>query len=96
MKRFLLAIAVCCFLSAPSQAAHIKGGFFTYEYLGPGTGTNLRYKITLTVYMICSASPAQVSDPITFSIFNPVTNQLVMNPTVSKTKSGKTRMRSVH
>ena len=23
---------------------HIKGGFFTYKYLGPGSGTNLKYR----------------------------------------------------
>ena len=85
MKRFLIAITTFLLLSAPSQAAHIKGGFFTYEYLGPGTGTNLRYKITLTIYMLCTAGGLQISDPINFSIFNPLTNQLVVNPSVSKT-----------
>jgi len=88
MKRFLIAIAVFIFLSAPSQAAHIKGGFFTYQYLGPGLNdpiNNARYRITLTVYMICSAenNPGQLSNPISFSIFNPSTNQLVQNVSVS-------------
>ncbi|HMU45755.1 MAG TPA: PKD domain-containing protein [Chitinophagaceae bacterium] len=85
MKRYLLAIILLLALSAPSEAAHIKGGFFTYKYLGPGTGTNLRYQITLTVYMICSATPAQVSDPINFTIFNAGTNQFLQNVSVSKT-----------
>ena len=84
MKRFLIVISIFLLFSASSYAAHIKGGFFTYEYLGPGTPGNLRYKITLTVYMICSASTAQVSDPITFSIFNR-SNVLIANPVVSKT-----------
>ena len=85
MKRLLLSIVLFCLLSAPSEAAHIKGGFFTYQYLGPGSGTNLRYRITLTVYMLCTASGLQISDPINFSIFDPTTNQLVLNPSVSKT-----------
>lgn len=85
MKRFLLVIITLLVLSAPSWAAHIKGGFFSYEYLGPGTGTNNRYKITLTVYMLCEATPAQVSNPITFSIFDAGTNQLLFNPSVSVT-----------
>ena len=84
MKRFLIVISIFFLFSAPSYAAHIKGGFFTYEYLGPGTPGNQRYKITLTVYMICGASTAQVSDPITFSIFNR-SNLLIANPVVSKT-----------
>lgn len=51
-------------------SAHIKGGFFTYEYLGPGAApSSLRYKIILTVYMACGATTAQISDPINFSIY---------------------------
>lgn len=85
MKRFLLAVVILLSLSA--DAAHIKGGFFTYQYLGPGSGTNLRYRITLTVYMLCTPLPStgQLSNPINFSIFDPVTNQLVQNPSVSIT-----------
>ena len=58
MKRFLLAISSLLILSAAADAAHIKGGFFTYRYLGPGAGTNLRYQITLTVYMLCTPPPS--------------------------------------
>jgi gliding motility-associated-like protein len=85
MKRFLLAAILLISLS--SQAAHIKGGFFTYQYLGPGSGTNLRYRITLNVYMICNPLPnsGQLSNPINFSIFDPITNQLVQNPSVTIT-----------
>jgi gliding motility-associated-like protein len=84
MKRFLLAIATFLLLSAPSYAAHIKGGFFNYQYLGPGAPGNVRYKITLTVYMLCTASGGQISDPINFSIFNAGNNQLFTNPSVPK------------
>jgi gliding motility-associated-like protein len=87
MKRFLVAILSFLLLSSSADAAHIKGGFFTYEYLGPGSGTNLRYKITLTVYMICSAqnNPGQLSNPINFTIFDAGTNQFVRNESVSIT-----------
>ncbi|MBL7749035.1 MAG: PKD domain-containing protein, partial [Chitinophagaceae bacterium] len=86
MKRLLLVIITFLALSAPSEAAHIKGGFFTYRYLGPGTapGTN-RYNITLTVYMLCSATPAQISNPINFSIFNGRTFQFIQNANVNLT-----------
>jgi len=92
MKRFLLTIVVCCFLSAPSQAAHIKGGFFSYRYLGPGTFDPVnynRYRVTLTIYMVCTPSPGQLTNPINFTIFNnagviyqnvsvPLTNQYTL------------------
>ena len=85
MKRFLLAITILLALSSTSFAAHIKGGYFSYEYLGPGNGTNLRYRVTLTVYMICNPSTAQVSNPINFSIFNAGNNQFIQNVSVSLT-----------
>jgi gliding motility-associated-like protein len=85
MKRFLLVILTIFILSASSNAAHIKGGFFTYRYLGPGTGTNLRYNITLTVYMICNPSQGQLSNPINFSIFNASNNQFLQDVSVSIT-----------
>src|SRR5687768_18237674 len=94
MKRILLAFTILFLLSGPAYAAHIKGGFFTYQYLGPGSNGNLRYRITLTVYMICTAQAgSQVNDPINFSIFSAANSQLVSNPSVSKTNEyqfGKT------
>ncbi len=65
-----------------AEAAHIKGGFFSYQYLGPGQGSNLRYRITLTVYMICNPSTGQLSNPINFSIFNTGSGQFLQNVSV--------------
>lgn len=65
-----------------AEAAHIKGGFFSYQYLGPGQGTNLRYRVTLTVYMICGPSSGQLSNPINFSIFNAGNSQFIQNVSV--------------
>ncbi|MBL7743336.1 MAG: gliding motility-associated C-terminal domain-containing protein [Chitinophagaceae bacterium] len=86
MKRLLITIIILLSLEV-SYAAHIKGGFFTYEYLGPGTNdpNNSRYRITLTVYMICSATTQQISNPINFSIFNAGNNQWVQDVSVSVT-----------
>jgi gliding motility-associated-like protein len=83
MKRFLVTIILLLSLQA-SYAAHIKGGFFSYEYLGPGitNPNNFRYRVTLTVYMICTASDAQQSNPINFSIFNAGTNQFLQDVSV--------------
>ncbi|MFZ9387077.1 MAG: PKD domain-containing protein [Chitinophagaceae bacterium] len=82
MKRLLLVIFSFFLLLGVAEGAHIKGGFFTYRYLGPGSGTNLRYQITLTVYMICNPSPGQLNNPINFSIFNAATNQFIQDVSV--------------
>jgi gliding motility-associated-like protein len=89
MKKTLVIFALLFCLVNESSANHIKGGFFSYRYLGPGiTDPNsLRYQVTLTVYMICSAqtNPGQLTNPINFSIFNAGTNQFVQSANVSIT-----------
>ncbi|MBK9569395.1 MAG: gliding motility-associated C-terminal domain-containing protein [Chitinophagaceae bacterium] len=84
MRRFLLSIVIFILVSAPSQAAHIKGGFFSYQYLGPGITdpSANRYRITLTVYMLCIPSDGQLSNPINFTIFNAGNNQFLQNVSV--------------
>lgn len=61
---------------APAFADHLKGGFFTYEYLGPGQNNpaHLRYQVRLHVYMICNPSSGQKTNPIPITIFNAGTN----------------------
>ncbi|MFM7672303.1 MAG: PKD domain-containing protein [Bacteroidota bacterium] len=81
MKRTLLTLLLSMALLT-THAAHIKGGFFSYQYLGPGQGTNLRYRVTLTVYMICDPTTGQLSNPINFSIFNAANNQFIQNISV--------------
>lgn len=70
MKNTLLTIILftCC---ACTFGRHIKGGFFTYQYLGAGINdpAMLRYKISLTVYMDCSAFGNQIDPNINFTIF---------------------------
>ena len=83
MKRIFITLFLS-FTILTAFSAHIKGGFFTYEYLGPGM-TNpsyLRYKIRLTVYMSCNPSPGQLSNPIKFTIFQGNATILFANPTV--------------
>jgi len=84
MKKFILGLLLSIALLDVS-AAHIKGGFFTYQYLGPGTTnpTFLRYKIVLTVYMICGPSAGQYNNPINFTIFQGNTSTIYDNPSVS-------------
>jgi gliding motility-associated-like protein len=82
MRRLLALVVVLILLAGSAHAAHIKGGFFTYRYLGPGSGTNLRYQITLTVYMLCNPSSGQLNNPINFSIFNAGNNQFIQDVSV--------------
>jgi gliding motility-associated-like protein len=87
MKKFVLSIILSvCLLNI--FAAHIKGGFLTYKYLGPGTinSSNLRYKITLTVYMTCdNLGPGQLSNPINLTVFRGDGVSQFDNPSVNIT-----------
>ncbi len=85
MKRILFLVALCLALAAPAFAAHIKGGFFTYKYLGPGSAGRLRYQVTLTVYMVWNATPAQANSSVTFTFYDAQTFRLVDKKTVSVT-----------
>ncbi|HUC80249.1 MAG TPA: hypothetical protein VMR70_05000, partial [Flavisolibacter sp.] len=73
-------------LGLVASADHLKGGFFTYRYLGPGsTPGTLRYNITLTVYMNCNSefNPGQLSNPIPFTIFDAGTQTQIRRVLVS-------------
>jgi gliding motility-associated-like protein len=70
MKKLVLSILLLTLLSH-TFAAHIKGGFLTYKYIGPGTQANtLKYTITLTVYMACNPSAGQLTNPIDLTFFS--------------------------
>jgi gliding motility-associated-like protein len=87
MKKFILSL-ILFFSLFNAFAAHIKGGFFTYEYLGPGIANTdySRYKISLTVYMSCNPSAGQLTPQINFSIFEQGFSTLVANPAVTITR----------
>ncbi|MBC7888838.1 MAG: gliding motility-associated C-terminal domain-containing protein [Ferruginibacter sp.] len=86
MKKFLFTIFFSIVLFN-AFSAHIKGGFFTYEYLGPGiiNPANLRYRITLTVYMSCFPSAGQLTNPINLTIFQGTATNVFANPSVNIT-----------
>lgn len=83
MKKLFLVFLLTTFCFT-GYANHLKGGFFTYKYLGAGVNdpTKLRYQITLTVYMDCNASGQQVNNPINFTIFDASNNQFLQNISV--------------
>jgi gliding motility-associated-like protein len=71
MKRIILLLLLLSFIFSNSFAAHIKGGFISYKYLGPGSTNTLKYRITLTVYMVCdNLSSGQLTNPINLTIFD--------------------------
>lgn len=86
MKKIWLTIFL--FLSCLGAfSRHIKGGFFNYQYLGAGVSnpSNVRYKITLTVYMECGATPDQVDANVNFTVFEGLSSKQYANITVVKT-----------
>ena len=84
MKKILLFVFL--FVSFTASADHLKGGFFTYEYLGPGINnpSYLRYHVRLTVYMICNPSPGQLGADIPFTFFDAGTGQIFQNVSVPR------------
>ncbi|HMG67903.1 MAG TPA: hypothetical protein VK588_09460, partial [Chitinophagaceae bacterium] len=84
MRRCILLTILFSTLFLSVEANHIKGGFFTYTYLGPGiqNPSNLRFRITLTVYMICFPTPQQLNSPINFTFFDGLSNQFIQDVSV--------------
>lgn len=71
MKRKISLTLLFLFTLIIAEAKHIAGGEMSYKYLGPGTGTNLRYQITLKLYRDCFApdNAAQLDDAAAITIF---------------------------
>ena len=70
-KTVFLLLTVLAFTNTPLFARHLKGGFFTYRYQGPGSAPNTNlYTITLTIYMDCNATGQQIDPSLNFTIFS--------------------------
>ncbi len=83
---FILLLSLLCFASF---AHHTKGGWMSYEYLGPGINDpgKLRYKVTLKMYTICNAVLGQqINDPINLTFFDG-SNQFIENVSVPITNN---------
>jgi len=74
MKKLFILLCIC-FIADIAEAAHLKGGWIQYEYLGDGTnaGTS-RYKITVRQYMEFLSSGGQIDASVSLGIFNAQTN----------------------
>ncbi|MES2775443.1 MAG: PKD domain-containing protein [Bacteroidota bacterium] len=72
MNRYLFSLLiVLLFVQTTSFAAHLKGGWIKYEYVGPGaaTGTS-RYNVTVYQYLDCNSTSQQVDQNIVLCVFN--------------------------
>src|SRR5688572_9477253 len=81
-------IALTFFLSilfASAFSAHIKGGFFTYEFIEDVSPTMGKYRIKLTMYMSCNPSEGQLTNPINFTFFDAGSNNFVRQEAVTIT-----------
>ncbi|MEJ7766781.1 MAG: PKD domain-containing protein [Chitinophagaceae bacterium] len=74
MKSTAAIIFILCLIGLPSYAAHIKGGEVFYEYLGPGTGNNDRFRVTVRLFIDCSSTGAQIDAVANLSIYKNVDN----------------------
>ncbi len=83
IKKIIL-IFVILVTSTQAFANHTKGGYMYYEYLGAGSGTNLRYRVTMKIYMKCDANNDQIGGDISFTYFNRDNGAQIANRTVKR------------
>lgn len=87
MKKLPILLFIC-FGASSAEAAHLKGGWIQYEYLGQGNNANSsRYKITVRQYLDFNSSPGQVDGFVAVGIFNGLTNATVQTVNVNLTST---------
>jgi gliding motility-associated-like protein len=70
------------------NAAHLKGGWIQYEYLGNGAAANTStYRITIRQYLNCNSTGGQRDQEVFLGIFNSSSNQLTQALTIPLTSS---------
>lgn len=75
MRRFLVIITSFFFFLSPTFAAHIKGGEVFYQYLGPGSAGNDKFRITVRLYIDCGSTPMQLDATANVGIYRLSDNQ---------------------
>ncbi len=85
MGRKVFLILITSLLFSQLNAAHLKGGWIQYEYLGDGGAANTsRYRITVRQYLDCSSTGAQIDPQIYLGIFSRLSNILVTTITIPR------------
>lgn len=87
MKKLFILLFIC-FVTTSVEAAHLKGGWIQYEYLGQGSNANSsRYRITVRQYLDFNSSAGQIDGFVSVGIFNGLTNATVQTVNVNLTSS---------
>lgn len=87
MKKLFILLFIC-FVATSVEAAHLKGGWIQYEYLGQGSNANSsRYRITVRQYLDFNSSAGQIDGFVSVGIFNGLTNATVQTVNVNLTSS---------
>lgn len=87
MKKLIL-LFILIFILVDTEAAHLKGGWIQYEYLGKGATSSIsRYKITVRQYLEFNSTPGQVDQSVSIGIFNGATNASIQTLVVNLTNS---------
>lgn len=73
----------------PAGAAHLKGGYMEYEYLGPTPGQSgqSRYRIKVYQYIDCGSIGGQVDEQIFIGFFNGTAGELNFSKAVGLNNS---------
>ena len=88
MKKLLLFILLFIGFHKAVEAAHLKGGWIQYEYLGAKGSDSSIYRITVRQYLLCSSSGKQIDDKIYLGIFDGGNNSLVKYVSIDMAKDG--------
>jgi gliding motility-associated-like protein len=90
LKRLFLLL-LFSFSACAAFGFHLKGGFITYKYLGPGLSdpAKNRYSIRFTIYMSCDAegNTGQNQPTIPITIFDAGNNSIVYNQDIPRINS---------
>ena len=87
MKKLFILLFIC-FVTSSAEAAHLKGGWIQYEYLGQGSSANSsRYRITVRQYLDFNSTAGQIDGFVAVGIFNGLTNAAVQTINVNLTSS---------
>ncbi|RXK81399.1 PKD domain-containing protein [Filimonas effusa] len=84
--KILILVLVLSFAATPLMANHLKGGWISYEYLGPGAASNTsNYSITINQYLDCNSTQQQIDQEVFLGIYNLDNNSLLQTLTVTRT-----------
>ena len=89
MKKIFLLLLLFIGLQKAVEAAHLKGGWIQYEYLGHIDSINAsKYKITIYQYLLCSSGNGQIDAQVHLGIFDASNDKMYTEVTVDSVKNG--------